>query len=81
MPVPQKSTSHNRGVIGDIVASLWEPGVNYGLELLLHGVFLCLIISLVYILVLTGIGNIHGWLLLAITFLLYGTIFWYYDKA
>lgn len=65
-----------RSLVGDIVASLWEPGVNHGLQILIHGVFLCLAVSLVYMLMLVGVTNIHVWILLGITLLLYGTVFW-----
>lgn len=66
-----------RGFFGDIVASFTEPGVNRGLVLLMHVVFLCLALTLLFTLYLNNWHNIHCWVLLAITLTLHIIMSWF----
>jgi hypothetical protein len=70
-PTPRK-----RGILEDLVMSLWEPGVNRGLLILLHGAFIALLCSLLWMLWLTGGNNTHVWILTVIAVSLYATIVW-----
>lgn len=65
-----------RGILQDLIMSVFEPGVNRGLLLVMHASFIGLLFSLLFLMVLTEGKNIHVWLLLFITVLLYGTIVW-----
>jgi hypothetical protein len=60
--------------------SILEPGVNRGVIIMMHVTFISLIISLLCTLVLTEAHNIHVWMLLLISILLYGSIVWYKEQ-
>jgi uncharacterized membrane protein len=71
---------HKRGFFHDIMASLWEPGVNSGLLLLMHLSFVFLLFSLFFMLWMDH-TNLHVWFLTVISVLLYGTLVWFVSEV
>ncbi|PJF17273.1 hypothetical protein PSACC_02890 [Paramicrosporidium saccamoebae] len=71
---------HKRSFFQDILASVWEPGVNNGLLLLMHLSFIILLASLLVMLWVDR-TNIHVWILTVISTLLYGTMVWFVSEV
>lgn len=72
-----EKTMAPRGILQDILYSLFEPGVNRGVLILMHGTFFCLLISLVWMIAMSDGRDIHQWILLILTLALYATLIWY----
>ncbi len=66
-----------RGILHDVVESIFEPGVNRGVMICLHAAFLALLGSIIYLIVLSGGHNVHLFILLGIAAFLYVAIIWF----
>ena len=64
-------------ILGEFAQSAFVPGVNRGLLVVLHAVFIMLILTLVSLIILTGLTNVHTWALLGLAVGLYTALFWY----
>lgn len=71
-------TMTQRGILADIWASLQEPGVNRGVLFMMHAVFIALISTLLFMLMVPQVDTprVHVWVLLAIALFLYTSIVW-----
>lgn len=65
---------NNRNILWDVVCSIFEPGVNFGLMVAIHFTFLSLSLVHIWLLYLTEGKIIHIWLLLVINLLLYPSL-------
>lgn len=72
-------TVQRRGILADIWASLQEPGVNRGVLFMMHGVFVALLCTLLFMLMAAprvDAPRLHVWILLAIALFLYASMVW-----
>lgn len=63
--------------MAEIIASIYEPGINRGLLVLMHLSFLTLLVSLAVMLWMTRGRNVHVLILAVIAASLYAIIVWY----
>ncbi|KAJ2136571.1 hypothetical protein IW136_003852 [Coemansia sp. RSA 678] len=68
------------GVFQDIINSIFEPGVNHGVMLVMNCAFFGLFVILLYLMVATNF-NLHVCALTAIAALLFGSIQWFIMEA
>ena len=61
----------NRGILWDIIGSIFEPGVNTGLMVAIHFSFLSLLAVHLWLIYLTEGREIHVWGLMALNLVLY----------
>jgi uncharacterized membrane protein len=66
-----------RWIVEDFWMSVFEPGVNRGLLVVMHAAFIGLVLTLVFLLVLTNFANPHLWVLLVSSIGLYLSMLWY----
>lgn len=64
----------NRGIFWDVVCSIFEPGVNTGLMLVIHFIFSSLLLAQLIFIVTVDVKNVHMWMLLAISAALYASL-------
>lgn len=64
-------------ILEDFWKSVFEPGVNKGLLVVMHAAFIGLMLTLLFLLVLTNFVNPHIWVLLISSLGLYLSILWY----
>ncbi len=64
-------------ILQEFCASAFQPGVNRGLMIMIHAVFICLIFTMLFLHVMTGFSNIHVWILSAGSTGLYFSLLWY----
>lgn len=77
-PVKDKKST---GWLKAIVDSIFEPGINDALLLLMHGSFISLIGSLFWMIYLAGVSNHHVLICTVISVALYGVMIWYAIKV
>lgn len=70
------SPNEERGIFADFVLSIFEPGVNRGVVVVLHSAFVSLILTLIYLVFLTGGKNIHVYVMIILASGVYFGIFW-----
>lgn len=63
-------------IVEDFWKSVFEPGVNKGLLVVMHAAFIGLVLTLVFLLVLTNFVNPHIWVLLVSSIGLYLSMLW-----
>ncbi|KAJ2346521.1 hypothetical protein IWW50_005454 [Coemansia erecta] len=68
------------GVLQDIINSIFEPGVNHGVMLVMNCAFFGLFIILLYLMIATHF-NLHVCALTVIAALLFGSIQWFIKEA
>lgn len=68
------------GILQDIVNSIFEPGVNRGVLLIMNASFLGLFLILLYLLYATSF-NIHVCLLFLLSLLLFISIQWFIKQT
>ncbi|KAJ1940879.1 hypothetical protein FBU59_003676 [Linderina macrospora] len=71
-----ESTKQSKGVFQDVIDSIFEPGVNHGVLVVMNCAFAGLFLILLYLLVATGF-NLHVCALTLIAILLFGSIQWF----
>ncbi|KAJ2795313.1 hypothetical protein H4R20_005925, partial [Coemansia guatemalensis] len=72
----QPGTAESAGVFQDVINSIFQPGVNHGVMVVMNCAFLCLFIILGYLLFATRL-NIHVCALTVIAGLLFASIQWF----
>ncbi|KAJ2900835.1 hypothetical protein GGI21_002185 [Coemansia aciculifera] len=77
---PQQSSVKSSGILGDIVNSIFEPGVNRGVLIVMNGAFAGLFLILTYLLFATHF-NIHVCALTLIAAGLFASIQWFIQEA
>ncbi|ORX69717.1 hypothetical protein DL89DRAFT_293329 [Linderina pennispora] len=71
-----ESARKSSGVFQDVINSIFEPGVNHGVLVVMNCAFIGLFLILFYLLVATGF-NLHVCALTAIAVLLFASIQWF----
>lgn len=77
LPLRNIKKKQSSGWLTAIVSSIFEPGINDALLFLMHGSFICLIVSLFWMLYLTRANNAHVLICTIIAISLYGVLIWY----
>ncbi|KAJ2714055.1 hypothetical protein H4R19_001931 [Coemansia spiralis] len=77
---PPPTTAQHASVFRDVVDSIFEPGVNRGVLVVMNGAFVGLFAILGYLLFATRL-NLHVCLLTAIAVLLFASIQWFIREA
>ncbi|KAJ2000347.1 hypothetical protein GGI04_002018 [Coemansia thaxteri] len=77
LPLPPAKSS---GIIRDIASSIFEPGVNRGVLVVMNSAFAGLFVILAYLLFATGF-NIHVCALALIALSLFASIQWFVKEA
>lgn len=71
----------NRGVLFDVASSIFEPGVNHGVMVVIHGAFGSLFLVQLWLLYLTDGTSVHVWLLTLLNMILYPAVLWFVHEA
>ncbi|KAJ2332109.1 hypothetical protein GGI00_002941 [Coemansia sp. RSA 2681] len=77
---PQHTSAKPSGILGDIVSSIFEPGVNRGVLVVMNSAFAGLFLILTYLLFATHF-NIHVCALTLIAACLFASIQWFIQEA
>ncbi|KAJ2685076.1 hypothetical protein IWW39_004518 [Coemansia spiralis] len=77
---PQKASAKSSGILGDIVNSIFEPGVNRGVLVVMNSAFAGLFLILAYLLFATHF-NLHVCVLTLIAMGLFISIQWFIKEA
>ncbi|KAJ2490946.1 hypothetical protein IWW37_002725 [Coemansia sp. RSA 2050] len=77
---PQKASAKSSGILGDIVSSIFEPGVNRGVLVVMNSAFAGLFLILAYLLFATHF-NLHVCALTLIAMGLFISIQWFIKEA
>ncbi|PIA16868.1 hypothetical protein COEREDRAFT_80923 [Coemansia reversa NRRL 1564] len=72
----QQNPTESAGVFQDVINSIFQPGVNHGVMVVMNCAFLCLFVILGYLLFATRL-NIHVCALTIIAGLLFASIQWF----
>lgn len=64
----------NRGIFWDVVCSIFEPGVNSGLMLVIHVIFSVLLLVQLFFIVLVDAKSVHLWILFILSAALYPSL-------
>ncbi|KAJ2096191.1 hypothetical protein GGI16_004944 [Coemansia sp. S142-1] len=77
---PQDASAKSSGILGDIVSSIFEPGVNRGVLIVMNSAFAGLFLILSYLLFATNF-NLHVCALTLIAVCLFASIQWFIQEA
>ncbi|KAJ2060806.1 hypothetical protein GGI17_003516 [Coemansia sp. S146] len=77
---PQDANAKSSGILGDIVSSIFEPGVNRGVLVVMNSAFAGLFLILAYLLFATNF-NLHVCALTLIAVCLFASIQWFIQEA
>ena len=64
----------DRGIFWDVVCSIFEPGVNSGLMLVIHGIFSSLLLLQLLFIFTVDAKSIHLWILFILSAALYPSL-------
>jgi hypothetical protein len=71
----------NRGIFWDVVCSIFEPGVNSGLMLVIHVIFSSLLLVQIFFIFTLDPRNIHLWILFVLSAALYPSLIIFVQEA
>ncbi|KAJ1661957.1 hypothetical protein EV178_006274 [Coemansia sp. RSA 1646] len=80
MAEKDRPATKSNGIFRDVVDSIFEPGVNRGVIVVMNCAFIALFFILTYLLIATNF-NIHVCALSALSTLLFASINWFIKEA